>query len=183
MPSLEGTGGSVVRKCTIGGGSACKIVDKGSSENNLKLSSNDLESLYSIGFKDGLEQGLEKGRQNGDASSFNDGWISCYMQNVLLKDLYGIKLIKDLESNKIIKVEISRDGKNIDINIKNTRDDSDLHILSITLVRNDSKTFIVNAHKLTFRNGNREFLHETTHLDFDSLLEFLITQINRYVLP
>ena len=192
------TGGSVERKCNIGGsverkvikertsgGSACKQIHEKSVKDNSKLSSNDLESGYTIGFqegleqglKQGLEQGLEQGRQDGDAS-FNDGHISCYMKHVLLPKISNSFTISNLVSS-----ELSSDGKNIIINIKNIEDDSHSHILSITAVGVDSTTFIVNVHKYTFRNGNRTFLHETTHLDFNSLLNFLTTQIDRYFLP
>jgi hypothetical protein len=172
MPSPR-TGGSVVRKDITKyttGGSVCKIVHKESSkDNNPKLGSNDIESGYTIGFADGLE----KGRNEIDGPSFNDGFISCYMKYVLLPEISKSFTIPILLSS-----ELSSDGKNININIK---DNSCSHILSITVIRGDSMTFIVKEYKYTPNSGKGNILHETTDLDMNSLFSFLTKQIRDHI--
>jgi hypothetical protein len=167
--SLLQTGGSVVRKSTTGG-SACKQIHKKSLKDNSILPLNDLESGYTIGFAEGLKQG----RQNGDVSSFNDGFISCYMKYVLLPEISNMFTIPNLVSS-----ELSSDGKNININIK---DNSCSHILSITVIRGDSMTFIVKEYKYTLNTGKGNVLQETTDLDMNCLFSFLNKQITPHLL-
>ena len=111
-------------------------------------------------------------------SSFNDGYISCYMKCMLLP-----QIINKFTMPSLVFSELDSDGKNVEVSIKQLTCNSFLHILSITVILGDNMTYMVKAYKYTPYKGKREFLHETTHLDMDNLFSFLAQQINLYLLP
>lgn len=135
---------------------------------------NDLEEGFKIGFNDGYIKGIQD-RNKSSVSSFNSGYITCYMKHVLLPEINTFT-IPSLVSSELVNNE------NIEISVKGIINNSFLHVLSISVVIDDSSlTYIVNAYECTPNNGDRTILYEKIYLDIDNFIIFLSDKINEYL--
>ena len=144
----------------------------GSTSSEKDIPKNDLEEGFKIGFNDGYDEGL-KAKNESDKSSFNDGYISCYMKHVLFEEMCKFN-IPSLVSSVLV-------NKNIEISIKGIINNSFLHVLSISVLFDDSLTYIVNAYECSLNDGDRTNLYEKIYFDMDNFIIFLTDKINEYL--
>ena len=146
----------------------------GSTSSEKDIPKNDLEEGFKIGFNDGYVKGLEA-RNKSDKSSFDNGYVSCYMKHVLFEKI----CLFDIPS--LVSSILVNNDKNIEISIKGIINNSFLHILSISVVFDDSLTYIVNAYECSINNGERTNLYEKIYFDMDNFIIFLSDKINEYL--